>query len=778
MASQLDKVFTADPKSVYEIFLSKGTVGFYIPAYQREYSWDEGSINRLLEDICSGICSFSEHDDAITFIGTVISILDTDHKTIKPYIHGELPSEVMSVIDGQQRLTTLALIAVCLYQTLSEITYKFEKFPGFVKDWVLNQVNPLLNKLKQILEIDRFSSDQEYRYYPKITRAYWDQWSTNKDSVFYKSPIASYLFGFIQHIHTFEGDRPKSKFNYQIPEEVEENEIAKHQRIKDNLQTIFKRIDLVIKNNGDETYRFPDLEQVLSDEKIQTRLLNRVIPNDWFEEIKSLGDKHVATFRQTIRTLIFTQFYLDRIAVTSVVATNETYAFDMFEALNTTGEPLTAFETFKPKVIDLEDIKNYENSDSRKFIDAIDKTLDRYKKAEEKQSATTRLLRPFRLAFEGESLSKHLSDQRRFLNKSFDSLSNVDSQKDFVKRLYEMSIFIEACWPEKKADLPSGEHFKPHNASETLLCMDMLRESNHQITLGVIFRYFSKYINSKRSVEDFQEFEAVVKSISSFFILWRATRQGTDGIDSVYKELLKSGCKIGEDIVCSPICIDVCPSNNDLPSPSELSSALNAFLERKLKGPLTKDLFIQKAKSIQTYKNNKGLTRFMLLIASHDVVAEDDNIGLVTKGVKGCNTNFTMDSWRNLRTIEHICPQTVSEGWPDSMSELSSEHVVGNLVLLPQYINSSLGNRSWREKKLIFKMLCSKTESERNALSSEALGNGIELSFSTESIALDANYMEHVEAISNIEEWSIELVEARSINTYSLVWDFIVDWLN
>lgn len=778
MASQLDKVFTADPKSVYELFLSKGYVGFYIPAYQREYSWDDKNINRLIEDICSGVCSFSEHSDAITFIGTVISILDTDHHTIKPYIHGELPSEVMSLIDGQQRITTLTLLASCLYQRLAILSKKFKKFPSHIDNWIRNEINPILQKLKQILELDRFSNDPIYRYYPKIIRAYLDQWSATKDYAFYMSPIASYLFGFNKHNHSFDDGVPTEVYAHTIDEKVADLDAPKHQRIINNLTTINKRIDLITKKEGDETYRFPLMDDVLSSPETQSRLLGRFIESSWVKEVKSMGEGSWSQYLETLRCLIFTRFYLDRVAVTSVVATNETYAFDMFEALNTTGEPLTAFETFKPKVIDLEDIRNYEESESRSFIDSIDRVLDRYKKAEEKQSATTRLLKPFRLAYEGESLSKHLSDQRRFLNKAFDSLESNLAKKEFVRRLYEMSLFLENCWPESKSKPPKQEFFSGFDAQDLILHLDMLRESNHHIVLGPIFRYFSKFINAGKTKQAFVEFDEAVKTIVAFFVLWRATRQGTDSIDSVYRDILRVGCQDQDKVICKPLCISKNPDINDLPSVDELRAGFKTYLLKKLKTSLDKSRFIEKARNIMAYKNSRGLSRFMLLIAGNDVVACDDPKGLVEKGIWGCSPNYNLIQWRELRTIEHIYPQSSGAGWPDSISNLSSEHVIGNLLLLPQYINSSLGNRSWEEKKLIFQMLCSVTSEERNDFVRKAQINNIELSFETESIALAAKYMAHVKAVSEVEEFDTSFIQSRSDNIYGLVWEHVSSWLN
>ena len=47
---------------------------------------------------------------------------------------------------------------------------------------------------------------------------------------------------------------------------------------------------------------------------------------------------------------------MNRVQVVVVSASKEEYAFDMFESLNTTGEPLTAFETFRPRVIEIEGV--------------------------------------------------------------------------------------------------------------------------------------------------------------------------------------------------------------------------------------------------------------------------------------------------------------------------------------------------------------------------------------------------------------------------------------
>ena len=109
-------------------------------------------------------------------------------------------------------------------------------------------------------------------------------------------------------------------------------------------------------------------------------------------------------------------------AFTIVTTKSEDDAFDMFEALNTTGEPLTAFETLKPRIIEAETLARYEHSASHQHIKAVEEYLDKFKKAEEKQTATSELLVPFALAETGHKLQKRLSEQRRYLRDEYDTL--------------------------------------------------------------------------------------------------------------------------------------------------------------------------------------------------------------------------------------------------------------------------------------------------------------------------------------------------------------------
>ena len=74
--------------------ISKMPLYFRIPLYQRPYTWEEPQVRQLLDDLHA---AFMENESQHYHIG-VLSVAKS-------------PDEVYDLIDGQQRMTTLALIA-------------------------------------------------------------------------------------------------------------------------------------------------------------------------------------------------------------------------------------------------------------------------------------------------------------------------------------------------------------------------------------------------------------------------------------------------------------------------------------------------------------------------------------------------------------------------------------------------------------------------------------------------------------------------------------------
>ncbi|MEN0003943.1 MAG: DUF262 domain-containing protein, partial [Bacteroidota bacterium] len=107
-----DSVFDAEAMSLLELYRCEGGVaGFKIPIYQRPYDWDKDNIERLFEDISSGLRWRATNPNSLSFLGTII-VLDEEKKELS------FDGRSLSVIDGQQRLTTISLIACLLWDEL------------------------------------------------------------------------------------------------------------------------------------------------------------------------------------------------------------------------------------------------------------------------------------------------------------------------------------------------------------------------------------------------------------------------------------------------------------------------------------------------------------------------------------------------------------------------------------------------------------------------------------------------------------------------------------
>lgn len=93
--------------SVRELLID--TNQYLVPMYQRNYAWGEGEINQLIQDVqdFQGKTQPNENKPAY-YIGTLVVYKRNDGS--------------FEVIDGQQRFTTLTLLAVCLKRLSTKIT--------------------------------------------------------------------------------------------------------------------------------------------------------------------------------------------------------------------------------------------------------------------------------------------------------------------------------------------------------------------------------------------------------------------------------------------------------------------------------------------------------------------------------------------------------------------------------------------------------------------------------------------------------------------------------
>ena len=131
----LHRAYKSTGDSVKHLF-DRHEEGFCVPLYQREYTWEEENINQLFDDIMQGILELSNEngDNATTFLGTTILTNLTDsNSTIKAWEERARPTAIRLVIDGQQRFSTIALLAIQLTARLSSLCSNLPNKPPYTK---------------------------------------------------------------------------------------------------------------------------------------------------------------------------------------------------------------------------------------------------------------------------------------------------------------------------------------------------------------------------------------------------------------------------------------------------------------------------------------------------------------------------------------------------------------------------------------------------------------------------------------------------------------------
>lgn len=96
-----------------------------VPEYQRAYAWDQPQWDDLWDDVREGLVSGTDH-----FLGTVV-LRQSDEPRVDSLGRD---IEVFEVVDGQQRVATLALLVVALYDRLRESPVGRGIWSDFVED--------------------------------------------------------------------------------------------------------------------------------------------------------------------------------------------------------------------------------------------------------------------------------------------------------------------------------------------------------------------------------------------------------------------------------------------------------------------------------------------------------------------------------------------------------------------------------------------------------------------------------------------------------------------
>lgn len=755
----IEKSFLTENRSVLD-FLNQSGQGLYIPLYQRDYSWDSDNIEQLLEDLTRGIqriASGEVNDDnkEIRFLGTIITVVEPNRNHIYPVEIQAVPSRIEKLIDGQQRVSTIALMATLLTKRLTEIKNKVKP-----NDSIYEQINEICDiwidqKLVTIFSFDLGRGTPRLK--PKIIRGAKDYWTrTDNEDVAYQSELSNFLGHFIK---AYSDKTPypcltKEKYGNTL---LFQNGRRIESWLKKTVSTAHEE-----DSDGD----FSTAEQIL-EHFSQDHLWEFERP-DLVEIIKEkdFSDRKKSSYIlcELVQTLSVCHYLLDRCCFTIIQPTDDDWAFDMFQSLNATGTPLTAIETFKPTVVNTVDIEpgqQFKDSDSDKSFKKVEIFLSEATTAAQKNKRTNDYLTSFFVAYDGRTMSTHFSYQRKVLNNVYESLSVFADKENFVKKMGNYAEFyqkwIKYDGKDNSAFPGIGSSTEADLASMLIL---FLKDSKHKMAITVLGSVYESVIEQENcSVEIFTN---VVKAIAAYYFLWRSAFSNS-GLDSTYREFFKKNKEISVN-------------------------AIKTYLKEILKNKEidTKDSWKRKAKDYFKYDSTgKDVIRLALLIAAHDTIHDETNKGLFKVGRDGCSKYLSVEKWisTDLKTIEHIAPQTnKNKIWDESLYEIHIEpfQTLGNLTLLPQDLNSSAGNKGWKEKLLYYQCVAEKDPSKINEIENRASQLGITLNPTTIDLLKNTHFNEHLSSISSMsadDNWTKDLVDKRTDIILNIIWDRVSKWI-
>ena len=760
----ITEVFRASASSVYDTFnLKMGVSSFRVPVYQRQYTWTERNITRLFEDINDGLVALGSEEDYLTFLGTIVLVDENDKK--EQYFDGYS----LSVVDGQQRLTTLALICCALFVELDKeahLDLPDHPFASAIKEETRALCDSLFG-----CAVGHPSSHrplERHDYFPRIVREEIDIRSAAAQEAKYASPIANHLFQFSDHVRS-----------NRLSDFRAESSQTDGSDFRTRMNTIVKLVNLVGDEDGggESSAAFPATLELLEKKKYRSVLFPKLQQrtSQIYDVLEHVQTSDNGELRTLVRLVCFGNYLMQRVAITHVIAGDERYAFDIFEALNSTGEPLTAIETFKPNVIRFENLHppKYERSPARQSLDIVESHVRRFDKYEDQQSESRELVVLLALYMSGKRLGLQLNSQRRYLRTTYERLAGIAARRRFVRALADVAGYRSRFW---EADEISYQLRTGEEKEVALFCLEFLRGLRNSLTIPILCRY---WIKSERD-NDTTGFVSAVKAVTAFLVLRRAATGGTRAIDSDYRRLMSHGGATEADGL-RPLMMGE-REEAEVLDLGELKKYLRGYLRQPKVGISNRDEWVRRVSHQPLYKSGPALLcRFMLLVAAHNSVQDPGNRFLLKRGRPNPDRDYiNLRSWKreDFSTVEHVAPQGRREGWDGGLySDHNLVDYLGNLSLLPEKMNVSIGNKPWSKKALFYRAAAAETNNEVRECIENARDQGLDFGSKIVTMLETGGCLPILSSVSAADDWDATVVQMRTKNIAELVWDEMSIWL-
>ncbi|EGR7943020.1 DUF262 domain-containing protein [Vibrio vulnificus] len=777
MQKSLD-IFKAEPQSVFDVVCESKNTGFYMPAYQRPYSWEESHVRDLFSDCENVFRNLLESPDAIIFLGSILSVDDSSAATIYPIAKRHPPTHIKLIIDGQQRLSTLMLIILCLNERLNMLLPSLKKAINAEQD---DDVKDVLDELRQVvsqLEIDTANTVIEttaehevYKYLPKIIRSQVDCWGRNEKNAKYESPVAEVLCAYQRH--TIE-QRESAAFKQLDLTLISDSA----RRVVNNIKEIRKQLDCVQKGFEFKLADGDFEEKIEICDLVGVETLDSCLDFPIEEDLQQASEKHPKV-AEIIYLSVFAKFLLHRVCLTYVEVNNESYAFDMFEALNTTGEPLTALETFVPKVIEhignkrKDGVSESELEASMDILKSITERFEDIIKSKEKNDKTKALILAFVRAYQGKVKVTSLRDQRDAMLKSYENC-NYAYKDEYLIQLAKTADFLFDHWQVAVPDVLNL--VEPASKDEANLCLRYLVDMKHDIVQSLLVQFVLVDEIYETTGTEFASFGEVLKAVTAFSVLWRAMSGGADGIDSVYKKLHERG--ITEHDTGYQL------GNRKLSSDKFNAAAIKAFFRQELEHKIrdkkspketVEEQWLDICSKQQILTKTKSI-KFLLLAGIHGVELNGVNHELSDEVGSQYLTTMMWELISGRDTIKKVYNGGSIEDWGDE--EIANPEIfnkIGNVLIDPRNGLSNSTPLSWYSLK----------QHMLQALANDSIKNIDDILLAPGQITLEAKRNASVlmlekkfADITFANVWNKQAIDERSILLLSNAWRNLSQWLD
>ncbi len=773
------QLFESQSKNLFDFFNEPGA--YYIPFYQRQYSWDTDNVTKLMDDIYDGVRTICHRENYLRFIGAVILFEERNPEVGKHYDYTGLISNIFNVIDGQQRISTIAVIACLLSHKLKQIKSIFEEKGWTAVPTIPRLVSSLENvtyELEDFYSIEVRKSEVEPSRKPIIIRALnqrenpvTDQWTLKSNPIdFYKSDVTALISHYISN----------GEINGEIANE----------KLKANVQEIHAWIERTMDSDD-----FPSAYRLLS---------------DGYKGLKDFADRNIelATIKAenhecyqlacgSIKLLAFIRFITHRTYLTYIKCPSEDLAFDMFQSLNATGTPLTAIEVFKPLVVNTME-PEYGRSKAKNYFDEIDRYFDGLN-ADNKAKFTDEILQHVGMIHDGvRDLGRRFSAQRDWLFNSFDACKLNGEQEQFVEWIANLCLYWENIYKKRKPrrdakDFELVKHLgqlgmMPQDADLAALCIFFLKDSGHSMAHYVVAIFYGKLFRAKTVVEKqdaSDELLKVVKACAAFYIYWQGTVSGFP--DVVYRDLFAQNAtnmsnKSGKHNQCSVFVI------NHFLTALDRKAVFDRNDRRKALG-----MWLAKA-PVQLGYGRYAVCRFSLFTVSHQTAPDlsDGNAGNIVKAKNKVPSYLTCERWysADLEVIEHIANQKMpmlpyKYNSPDSglyPGDTSIVDRIGNLTLWSRSANSSTYSE-WPDKCLYYASLTSTTPAKQADIDKLKQKLGVKnVPPGLQKIASSSSYLPHLAPLVLKgfagQSWDKAAIDKRGKNLCQHLFDTLMEWLS